>query len=194
MAKPPSRHPDCITQGATIHELAVAWKMDTRDIRARLRFVPPRGRRDGQEYWPLDQAAVYLTRLTDDNADLVTRILNMHPDQMSKVMTKEYYAGLNSKLTYMERLGEVWATPAVVETASMIVREIRQRLILMPDQLEREAGLTDRQRETIQRNIDAALEQMRTILGNHLRARRRDSRGKAFAFVDDTDDGGIPDA
>lgn len=194
MPKAAARHPECVTQGATIHELAIMFTMDVRDVRARLRWVTPRGRRDGAEYWPVHQACAYLIKLNDDNADLIDRILGMHPDSLPKVMTKEYYAGKNSQLTFLERLGEVWSTSAVVETASLIIRLIRQRLVLLPDQLEREAGLNERQRDAIQRNIDGTLEQMRNELGNHLRARRRNTRGKAFAHAENPDDGGIPDA
>lgn len=183
---------EVVQQGATIQELAVMFKMDARDVRARLKLVLPRGMRNGKEYWGVDTAATHLVKFTDENEDLVERILNMNPNSLPRGLTKEFNAGLVSRLNLMERTGRVWSTEAVIDTATMICRLVRLQLNLMTDQVERESSLTEPQRETIQRIIDSTLEQMRTNLGNHLRARRRDTRGKAFALGEAEDDG-LPD-
>lgn len=186
--------PDIVHQGATLRELSTMFAMDIRDVRARLRMVNPRGRRNGEEYWSVAVAATHLVKFNDDNAELVDRILSMNPNSMPKILTKEYYMGKVSQLNYLERMGRVWDTPAVIETSTLMTRMVATQLKLMADQVERETGLTEPQRETIQRIVDATLEQLRSNLGNQLRARRQNTRGKAFAHGTEDDDGGLPDA
>lgn len=185
---------DVVAHGATVHQLATMFSMDIRDVRIRLRLVAPRGVRNGQEYWNVGVAATHLVRFTDENEELIGRILSMHPNSLPKGMTKEYNAGLVSRLNYLERVGRVWDTSAVLETAGLMTRLVSIQLKLMTDAVERETGLTEPQRETIQRIVDVTLEDVRTSLGNNLRARRRDTRGKAFTLGAEEDDGGLPDA
>jgi purine-nucleoside phosphorylase len=96
------------------------------------------------------------------------------------MLSKEYWYGQNQRLNYLERVGDLFDTRAVVELASDAFKTIRLSLMLISDAVEREAGLTLAQREIIDRMMHAALETMREKLVDGLEQSRGSSRSKAF--------------
>lgn len=113
-------------------------------------------------------------------ADLVSRVLSMHHTDLPKMLAKEYWYGQNQRLNYLERIGDLFDTSAVVELASDAFKTIRLSLMLVSDAVEREAGLTLAQREIIDRLMHTALETMREKLIDGLEHSRGSSRSKAF--------------
>lgn len=184
-----------VEQGATIAELSVMFVMDTRDVRARLKEVPPSGRRDGVEYWRLRLASPYLMPIDEKNAPVVSRLLAMNSNSLPPVLRKEYWAGRKGELDVLAREGSLWDTKAVVDLASSTFKTIRISMMLLSDALERETGLTEAQRTMINERIDSLLNQLRDELINVFHHSRENTQGKAFAskqrepaLVDDDDD------
>lgn len=115
-----------------------------------------------------------------DQADLVGKVLSMHHTDLPKMLAKEYWYGQNQRLNYMERVGDLWDTRAIVELASDAFKTLRISLMLVSDTVEREVGLTEAQREIIDRMMRTTLETMREKLVDALEQNRRNSGGKAF--------------
>ena len=173
-------HP-IISQGATVSELAMMFGRDRKDVGIRLQGVPSIGRRGDSDVWRIRDAAPRLMRLDDADADLVERVLRTHHNDLPKMLAKEFWAAMNSRLTFMERSHDLWDTGAVVELASGTFKTIRMALMLIPDAVEREVGLTEGQREIIARLVHTALNEMREKLVDGFERSRENSQGKAFA-------------
>jgi len=103
------------------------------------------------------------------------------------MLSKEFWYGQNQRLNYLERTGELWSTGAVVELASDAFKTLRLSLMLLPDAVERETGLTVKQREIITNLVHNALEDMREKLVDGVKRSRGASSGKAFT-PSETDD------
>jgi hypothetical protein len=112
--------------------------------------------------------------------EVIRQILSMHHADLPKGLAKEFWYGQNQRLNYLERIGDLFDTRAVVELASDAFKTIRLSLMLVADAVERETGLTVAQREIIDRLMHAALETMREKLIDALEYSRGSSRSKAF--------------
>jgi hypothetical protein len=168
--------------GATQTELVQIFRMDHKKVRLQMANVVSSGRRNGTPVWPIREAAPFLLPKPDtpDEAELVGKILRMHHLDLPKMLSKEYWYGQNQRLNYLERIGDLWDTSAVVELAGDAFKTIRLELMLASDAVEREAGLTLTQRDVIDRLMMSALENMREKLVDGFKRTRESSRGKTL--------------
>lgn len=173
-----------IYEGATQGDLARMFRMTSADVKMKLHDLLPCGNRHGYDVWPIKEAA---ERLVKPPSDYIDAVLRMHPNELPKMLSKEYWAGQNSRLTYMERMGELWSTEAVMEVASGAFKTCALSLRLVTDAIEREVGMTDDQRTIATRLINTVLEDMRRKLVSGLNKRRKNSRGKSFAPGEDSE-------
>lgn len=163
-------------------ELSIIYSMDKRDVRARLKDVRPTGVRGDMQYWALRTASQYLMPISDKDAETVDRILRLHPNALPKILAKEYWAGQLARLNVLSRQNHLWDSEAVIDLASTAFRTIRQGLMLLPDAMERETGLTEPQRLIVKDRVEAVLETLReTLVDEFVLAREQFGSGKAFA-------------
>jgi hypothetical protein len=71
-----------------------------------------------------------------------------HKD-LPKMLTKEFWAGQRSKQDYEEKAGLLWRTEKVVQEMGELFKLVKMSTLLMSDAVERQAELSDRQREII---------------------------------------------
>lgn len=168
--------------GATIPELGAMFAMSTAAVRAKLNGMDSSGMRDGLPTWLVRNAAPRLCSLPDE---IIEKIMAMKVDDLPTKLQKAYWDGKNQHLTYMERVGDLWATSAVVSLAGEAFKTIRLSLLLLTDSVERESKLDDAQREIITRLVDTILIEMQGKLVDGLRNGREHSLGKSFTQGED---------
>src|SRR5690606_38995371 len=97
--------------------------------------------------------------------DIEEYLKRMHHNDLPKHVTKEFWAGLRSRQEYETRAGNLWPTSRVVEVMGGIMKLIKMSARLMSDQVDRQAELSDRQRQIVKSQADGMLEEAyRTIL------------------------------
>jgi len=170
-----------VTKGATATELGLMFKMERKEIYKRLDGLPPSGMHGTSELWHIRDAAPRLIRFDDTMTEVVSQVLATHHTDLPKMLSKEYWYGQNQRLRYLKDIGDLWDTQAVVELASEVFKTLRLSLMLAADAVERETGLTVRQREIVEDLMHQALFEAREKLVADLEHLRKDTRGKAFA-------------
>lgn len=167
--------------GATVTDLAALFGMDRKEVRARIGDIPPRAKRGNMDVWRVRDVASRLTKFDDSMTDMVRRVLATHHTDLPKMLSKEFWYGQNQRLKYMRDVGDLWDTAAVVALASEVFKTLRLSLMLASDAVERETGLTEKQREIIENLMHSALGNAREKLVVSLTSLRTHSSGKAFA-------------
>lgn len=175
-----------ITQGATITELSELFGIDRKEVRHRISSVSPHGKRGQSEVWRVRDVAPKLIKLDDSMTDLVSQVLATHHTDLPKMLSKEYWYGQNQRIRFLREINELWDTSYVVTLCGDVFKTLRLSLMLSADTVEREAGLTVKQRDIIGNLIHQALFEAREKLVVSLIETRKDSRGKAFAPQEST--------
>lgn len=167
--------------GASISELAQLFGMDRKDIRARIGELPPRTKRGQSDVWRVRDVASRLVKFDDNMTELVSKILATHHTDLPKMLSKEYWYGQNQRIKFLQEVGDLWDTSAVITLASEVFKTLRLSLMLASDTVGRETGLTLKQREIIENLMHEALSDAREKLVVRLANLRTNSTGKAFA-------------
>ena len=176
-----------IYKGATTGDLAAMFKMDHRLVRSKMVELKPCGRRGASDVYEVAEAARLLVRPFDD-AEIVERILKMNHTELPKMLSKEFWYAQTQKQKYELAAGDLWPTVEIVKTAGEAFKTLRLSLQLLPDTIDREANLSEKQRETVQRVIDAALNDMRERLIHAFENRRISSGGGSESPEEDDGD------
>ena len=140
--------------GLNLSQLGIAFRMDHRVLVEKLKDCPPSGNRNGFPTWTISEAAPHLVRPI---YDIEAYIKRMNHADLPKHLTKEFWAGLKSKQDYELRAGDLWPTAKVVESVGELFKLVRMSALLTTDTLERQAELTDAQRQIVKNLMDSML-------------------------------------
>lgn len=143
--------------GANISQLAIMFKMDNRTVAQKLFECPPTGERNGTATWKLSVAGPYLIKPILEVEDYIR---NMHPSELPKHLSKEYWAAQNSRLEVMRKEGDLWPTERVIATIGDLMKHVKIATKLMNDQVDTQAELTPPQRRIIKQLNDSMLNQL----------------------------------
>lgn len=142
--------------GANITQLARIFKMDLRDIKAKLNGkIKPAGKRNGFPIYAIKDAAEYLASPIHDIDEFIQK---MSIADLPTILRKEFWAGMRSRQLYEKEAAELWPTSDVIDTIAELLKTLRLSLLLSREGVERETELSQRQRDIIIRIIDNALE------------------------------------
>lgn len=147
------------TGQATMAQIAQLFNTDAKTLPKRLKGVIPKGTRSGYKVYDIAEAASYLVRPGYEIEDFIRQ---MSPQELPPLLSKEFWNGQNARLNYEAKLGNYWPTEDVIAAFGEVLNVIRMTVLLVADDVEREAGLTDAQRLIIRRIMDAMIETMRT--------------------------------
>lgn len=150
---------DMIFQGCTQSQLVKIFKMDRRDIRAKIAEgnVSPCGARAGYPIYAIHEVAPYLVKPL---YDIETYLKRMHHNDLPKHLSKEFWAGMRAKQEYQLKEGELWPTEQVIAVMGNVFKRLRMSMLLIQDAVEREHMLTAQQRDKVSSLIDGALNDM----------------------------------
>jgi hypothetical protein len=153
-----------IYDGANLSQLGSLFRMDHRVLVEKLTKggCKPVGTRNGVDIYAVHEVAPYLVKPAYDIEEYLKR---MHHNDLPKHLTKEFWAGLRSRQEYEQKEGNLWPTSRVVEVMGGVMKLIKMSARLMSDQVDRQAELSDRQRQIVRSQCDGMLEEAyRTIL------------------------------
>ncbi len=165
--------------GVTHSELKILFSMSDSDVKKLLlqAGVKPTGLRDNRyQIFNLKDAVKALVAPDLSNADeMMDALIRTPPSKWPAKWQKTYWDAKTARQTFERRAGDLWDTAKVVEIASGTFKLLRMSVLLIPDTLAREAGLSETQRTIVQRMIDNMLNEMQESLRDALENRRDDS-------------------
>lgn len=142
-------------------QLAQLFETDAKTLPRRLKGLRPAGQRNNTTTYKIREAAARLVR---PGYSIEQYIMRMHPNEMPMGLHKEFWAGQKSRQEYEIKAGDQWNTAEVVEALAEAFKTGRMTIMLMPETIEREAGVTDAQRKIFRRLTDGLIDDLRKAL------------------------------
>ena len=152
---------EMIYNGCNLSELSKLFRMDHRNLVEKLHGVPPSGKRGKANTWRVHEVAPYLVRPIFDIEEYIKR---MHPSELPKMLTKEFWAGQRSRQEYLLKAGDLWPTDQVVEVVGELFKLVKMSATLAADAVERQVELTPRQRTIVINIMDGMLRDLRQAI------------------------------
>jgi hypothetical protein len=152
------------TGEASMAQIAHLFRTDAKTLPRRLRRLRPVATRSGVNVYSIRDAAGYLVK---PSYSIEQYLRNMHPNELPVGLMKEVWAGQKSRQGYETQAGDLWPTRQVVEYLAEAFKEGRMTILLFPETVEREVGVTDAQRRIIRRLCDGLIDDLRKHLVEH---------------------------
>lgn len=173
------------TGQATMSQIAQMFETDPKTLPQRMKGIIPKDRRNGYKVYSISEAA---SRIVKPGYEIEPYVRQMSPQELHPLLLKEFWNGQRARLTYEKELGNYWPTGDVVEFIGVIAQGIRQTLLLITDDIDREEELTNGQREAFRRITDEAIRAMSEEITKRLQeyhANRESDRAAAERMGDD---------
>lgn len=142
------------TGEATMSQLAQLFNTDAKTLPQRMKGIIPSGKRNGYKVYSIAEAA---SRIVKPGYEIEDFIRQMSPQEMSPLLQKEFWNGQRARMAYEKEMGNLWPTEEVVALFAVLEQGIRQAILLVTDDIEREEGLTTGQRKVFRRKMDDAI-------------------------------------
>lgn len=148
---------DSALQGVTVAFLAQVFRMDPQKVKRKLVNCPVlesrlRGEKQVQNLYDLKTAAEFLIEPKIDPQEFIKRI---RKEDLPPAINSAYWDALLKRQKWEENAGELWRTEKITEVLGTMFQTIKFTIQLWADNLERETGLTDEQREVLNRLTDS---------------------------------------
>lgn len=147
--------------GASISQLATLFGYDNRTVTKRIFGLKPCGKRQGHPVYSVREAAPYLV---DPIGDIEAHIKKMNHRDLPPLLLKEFWNGQMARLKFEKEQGYHWPTDEVHGHFASVFQTFRTRILLAVDLVEREAEMTDRQRNACKRILDTLMADIRLEL------------------------------
>lgn len=160
-----------IFEGVTKSQMVDLFKMDTRTINRRLAVsdVVPSGKRNGYDIYHVRDVAPWLL---PPKMDIEQYIRNMNPQDLPKMLTKEFWNGMKARQEFRLRENELWETPEVHACLSEMVQVMIMSSRTIEDQVDRLAELSSKQREILRTQVRSLINSLRDTAAAHFKERK----------------------
>jgi hypothetical protein len=146
------------TGEATFSQIAQMFETDPKTLPQRCKGVIPAGKRNGYKVYKISEIAA---RLVKPGYEIEKFIKQMSPQELPPLLSKEFWNGQKARIAFEREMGNYWPTEEVVAFAGVLQQAIRQTLILVTDDVDREEGFTDGQRKVFRRIMDDGIRKMK---------------------------------
>lgn len=147
-----------IIGGVSIAWLMKAFRMGRATIEKKIRGCQPIGKgKHGTPLFDLPEVAAYLV---SPRVDLEEYLKGVKPDALPERLREAYWSAKLKQQRFEEKAAHLWRTERVLEVVSEILQNMRSKLQLIPEGVERETGLTPEQHQVIRDIVDAVQDEM----------------------------------
>lgn len=167
------------TGTATRSQIAQLFRTDPKTLPERMHGVVSTGKRNGYRVYDIREAA---SRLVEPGYEIEEYIRQMSPQELPPLLQKEFWNGQKARLSYEKEMGNLWPTEDVVALVAVLEQGMRQTVLLITDDVEREEGLTAGQRKVFRRIMDQGIAKFKETLTEAFKdyyANREDDGGPA---------------
>lgn len=177
-------------------QIAQLFETDAKTLPQRMKGIIPAGRRNGYKVYNIREAA---GRLVTPGYEIEQYIRQMSPQELPPLLNKEFWNGQRARTAFEKEMGNLWPTEEVIALFAVLENGVRQTMLLVTDDIERENGLTDGQRRSFRRISDASITLFKEKLTEAFKeyyANREDHRGPTSQPLVDSsgDDDDVPEA
>jgi len=169
-----------ILGGVSVPWMMKAFAMGRQTIERKLRGCTPIGQ--GKHNTPLYDLAEAASYLVTPRVDLEEYLKGLKPEQLPERLRESYWNSMLKRQRWEEKAGHLWRTETVVDRLTPVLLAMRNQLQLLPDSIERVAGLTPKQMEAVQVIVDGIQADMHREL---LAFAERGSTPSQLAELDD---------
>ncbi|MDQ0317712.1 phage terminase Nu1 subunit (DNA packaging protein) [Amorphus orientalis] len=121
-------------------------------VQTRIRRLRPLGfDRSNAALYDLADAAACLIEPKVDAAKLLR---DLKPEQLPDRLRETYWNAKFKQLRYEEKAGDLWRSEKVIALLSEVLQDIRTKLQLLPDSLDRAIGLSNEHLTTVTSIVD----------------------------------------
>lgn len=143
-----------IYEGATVNQLSIMFKMAPKDVAVKVAGLVPAGHRRGTPFYAVNEAAA---RLVKPGYEIERVLMNMNQSDLPPMLQNAFWSAQKTRALFEEMMGDLWRTSRVVRLISVLFNSVRMAMLLLPDRIEREAGLNSEQRAVVRRVVEGAL-------------------------------------
>lgn len=142
--------------GVSAHWLGQMFGMDKATVKKKLAKagVPIVGRRGRGPLFRLVDAAPYMVK---PKIDVEEFIRNMRPNDLPPMLSDMFWAAMLKKQKWELNAADLWRTEDVLSTLGDLWQTIRSRVTLWAEDVDRAHGLTEAQRQEINKLADGLL-------------------------------------
>jgi hypothetical protein len=159
-----------IYHGASANQLAELFRIRVPDVMRRLAGINPIGTgRQGNPLYRVADAAPRLMQIPITEEMIIDYLRKLNPKDLPPLLNKAFWEAMKVRARYREEAGELWLTTDVLQVASEAFQSLRMSLLLIPDRLRDETGISEAQVRLCERVIDTALDDARNRLIDDLR-------------------------
>jgi hypothetical protein len=170
-----------VTGEASMAQIAQLFRTDAKTLPRRLRRLKPVATRSGVKVYSIRDAAGYLVK---PGYSIEQYLRQMHPNDLPVGLMKEFWAGQKSRQSFELQAGDLWPTSQVVEALAEAFKQARMTILLFPETVERESGVTDAQRKVLRRLSDGLIDDLREALVEHFKNYEPSSGPQQLPSVD----------
>jgi|GEM_PF-2687902 Protein of unknown function (DUF1441). len=129
--------------GVSVTFLSKVFRLSRYKVEKAIRKLRPVGQdRHGAPLYDLAEAASYLV---EPNFDVTEYLERLKPDQLPEKLRESYWNAKLKQLRYEERAGKLWSSDRVIVLFSDVLQDIRTKLQILPDTIDRALGLDNKQ-------------------------------------------------
>lgn len=141
-----------ISGGVSVAWMMKAFRMGRGTIERKLVGCKPIGQgKHSTPLYDLPEAASYIVK---PRADLTKYIESLKPEDMPEKLRESYWNAKLKQQRFEERAGHLWRTERVLGLFSETLQDIRSKLQIIPDRVDRDVGLTPEQVKSVSRVVD----------------------------------------
>ena len=176
-----------VVGGVSVPWLMKAFRMGRGTVEKKLRGVQPIGHgKHNTPLYDLPEVAAYLVK---PRVDMEEYIRTLKPDQLPERLRESYWSAKLKEQRWREKAGDLWRTSDVLTVIGDTLQNLRTRLQLLPDAIERAAGLDPKQFAAARAAVDEIQDQIYKDLQNlSQKGHTRSQLGEEDDGSDDEDD------
>lgn len=175
-----------VVGGVSLPWLMKAFRMGRGTVERKLMGCEPiRTGKHGTPIYDLPEAASYLVT---PRVDMERYIQSIKPDQLPERLREAYWSAKLKRQRWEEKAGHLWRTEKVLEVFSGVLQSMRTKLQLIPEEIERAAGLSEEQHAVVRSVVDEIQDQIyHELLAAAKNGRTPNQLGEEGTDLDDED-------
>jgi hypothetical protein len=153
---------EALRGGVTVMTLAEVFDMDHNKVRRKLANCPVlrfqrRGVTGKQPVYELSKAAAFLVEPVIDPDEIIRKLKK---EDLPPAISTAYWDAQLKRQKWEEQAGQLWRTETIAGVIGSMFQTIKFTIQLWADTLERQTGLSEDQRELLNRMTDELQQQM----------------------------------
>lgn len=174
-------HRYAVYSGVTMYDLEQFFEVGKRTVQRRVGNIAAAGDRRGHPIWKMKDVAGLFCKPVGRMEEFIR---SAKASDMPPELQKEYWNGQIAKQKFHQLEGNLWGTERVMQVVAELVKLVRTSVLLLPDEMERQGGLSSDQRVLVEQSIDVMLQTLRRTVQEYFDRAPTDADMPGSAMLD----------